>query len=141
MKRILVISKHNACRSQMAEGWLSYYGKGVAEVESAGFNPDKLDMKAASSMMDAVIDITRYKSKGINEFSDKEFDFVICLDKELESILPEFKGNPSIVKLNYPNLYEQNFEKEEGKKVYNNLRDDLENMAFDFVHEFVKPLY
>ena len=92
-------------------------------------------------MMDAVIDITRYKSKGINEFSDKEFDFVICLDKELESILPEFKGNPSIVKLNYPNLFEQNFEEEEGKKVYNNLRDDLENMAFDFVHEFIKPLY
>jgi len=125
----------------MAEGWLSYYGKGAAEVVSAGFNPDKLDMKAASSMMDAVIDITRYKSKGINEFSDKEFDFVICLDNELESILPEFKGNPSIVKLNYPNLYEQTFEEEEGKKVYNNLRDDLENMAFDFVHEFVKPLY
>jgi protein-tyrosine-phosphatase len=125
----------------MAEGWLGYYGKGAAEVVSAGFNPDKLDMKAASSMMDAVIDITRYRSKGMSEVSDKEFDFVICLDKELESIIPEFKGNPSVVKLDYPNLYEQNFEEDEGKKVYNNLRDDLENMAFDFIHEFVKPLY
>ncbi|MGE0077942.1 MAG: hypothetical protein AB7S48_08800 [Bacteroidales bacterium] len=141
MKRILVVSKHNACRSQMAEGWLSYYGKGVAEVVSAGFNPEKLDMKAANSMMDAVMDITRYKSKGINEFADKEFDFVICLDSELESILPEFKGNPSIVKLNYPNLYKMSLPDEEEAKTYNNLRDDLENMAFDFIHEFVKPLY
>jgi len=141
MKRILVISKHNACRSQMAEGWLSYYGKGVAEVVSAGFNPDKLDMKAANAMMDAVIDITKYKSKGLNEFVEQEFDFIICLDQELESILPEFKGKPSIVKLNYPNLYEMNLPEKEEKQIYNSLRDDLENMAFDFIHEFVKPLY
>jgi protein-tyrosine-phosphatase len=125
----------------MAEGWLSYYGKGVTEVASAGFNPDKLDMKAASSMMDAVIDITKYKSKGLSDFTDKEFDYIICLDKEFETILPDFKGNPSVVKLNYPNLYEQEFSEDEGKKAYNNLRDDLENMVFDFIHEFIKPLY
>lgn len=141
MKRILVISRHNACRSQMAEGWLGYYGKGVAEVKSAGFNPVELDMKAASSMMDAVIDITRYKSKGLKDIIDNPFDFVICLDKELSTILPEFKGNPSIVLLDYPNLYEQNLTNGDEKAAYNKLRDELENMAFDFIHEFITPLY
>ncbi len=141
MKRILVISKHNACRSQMAEGWLAYYGKGVAEVFSAGFTPTALDLKAANAMMDAVIDITRYKSKGLTEFMEQKFDYIICLDSEMESILPEFIGNPSVVKLDYPNINAQNLTEAQAKEAYNTLRDDLENMAFDFVHEFIKPLY
>lgn len=136
-----MVSRRNACRSQMAEGWLNYYGRGAAEVVSAGLSPDKLDMKAAGSMMDAVIDITRYRAKGLHEVADREFDFVICLSNELLPELPKFKGNPTIVKYNYPDIYRQNLAEEDSSKTYNSLRDDLENMAFDFIHQHVKTLY
>ena len=75
MKRILVLSQRNSCRSQMAEGWLKYYGKGVAEVYSAGVDPTELDLDAANAMSEAIIDISAQKSKGIAQIHDIEFNY------------------------------------------------------------------
>jgi len=63
LKKVLVISGNNACRSQMAEGWMNYYGKGAIDVKSAGLVKGSLDWEAANAMMEAVIDITKYTSK------------------------------------------------------------------------------
>lgn len=141
MKKILVISPHNSCRSQMAEGWLRYYGSGVAEVTSAGPDPRPLDMKAAQSMMDVVIDITRHQPKSLDSVIDTEFDYVLYLDKTLEHTLPDFKGNPPVFCHNFRHPGNSNLPDTEERKQYDLLRDELENMAFDFVHKHLKPLY
>ena len=140
MKKILVVSQRNSCRSQMAEGWLRYYGKGVAEVTSAGIVPTELDLYAANAMTDAVIDISGYKSKGIAQIIDQEFDYVIALSAETEHVLPVFKGTPRVYEYPFPDVSQLELNDDEKKKAYAELRDELENFCFDFIHQKIKPL-
>jgi arsenate reductase len=141
MKRILIVSKHNACRSAMAEGWLKYYGKGVAEVHSAGIYPEALDLWAANAMMEAVIDITRHQPKPVQDFKHVVFDYVICLSSDTQGLIPEFAGKPEVLWYDFPNPKDYQLDDAAKTKAYNQLRDELENLAFDFVHQKIKPLY
>jgi arsenate reductase len=140
MKKILVVSQRNSCRSQMAEGWLRYYGKGVAEVTSAGVVPTELDLFAANAMSDAIIDISDYKSKGIVQVIDQDFDYVIILSNDIEHVLPTFKGTPRVYEYPFPDVAAVDLGDEEKKRAYDNLRDELENFCFDFIHQKIKPL-
>jgi len=141
MKRILVVSQRNSCRSQIAEGWLNYYGKGVVEVVSAGILPTELDLYAANAMADAIIDISNYKSKGIAQIANTEYNYVIILSAELTNVLPVFKGTPRVYEFPFPDVAALDLTDEEKKKEYASLRDELENFCFDFIHQKIKPLF
>ncbi|WP_066628433.1 arsenate reductase/protein-tyrosine-phosphatase family protein [Labilibacter marinus] len=80
MKKILVFTAKNSARSQMLEGWLSYYLKGKAEVVSAGTHIEPIQMLAQKAMIESVIDINKSKSKSITEFTHDIFEFVIIAD-------------------------------------------------------------
>ncbi len=141
MKKILVVSERNSCRSQIAEGWLSYYGKGEVEVSSAGVVPTSLNLDAANTMVEAVIDISAYKSKGFTALNGKEFDYVILLSDGIKQVLPVFKGNPRVYEYPFPDVAGVEIDDETQKKVeFARLRDELENFCFDFIHQKVKPL-
>jgi arsenate reductase len=70
MKKVLVFSNKNSARSQMLQGWLSYYLKDNAVVLSAGNHIEPINMLAQKAMMESVID------KFINEI----FDYLIIVD-------------------------------------------------------------
>jgi arsenate reductase len=140
MKRILIVSQRNSCRSQIAEGWLSYYGKGACEVVSAGIIPTELDLYAANAMTEAIIDISTYKAKGIAQIIDKEFKYVIVLSSDIKHVLPVFKGDPRIYEYPFPDIAALDLTDDEKKKAYAELRDELENFCFDFIHQKVKAL-
>lgn len=140
MKRILIISEKNSCRSQMAEGWLKYYGKGSLEVHSAGIIPTTLDPLAAYAMSQEIIDISGYKSKGIGQFLDQEFDYILVLCDNIGDKLAAFEGNPQIYEFPFPDVASMNLSEEEKGKAYAQLRDELENFCFDFVHQKIKAL-
>ena len=140
MKRILVVSQRNSCRSLMAEGWLKYYGRGAAELTSAGVVRTELDLYAASAMSDAIIEISDYKSKGIAQVVDQEFDYVVILSSDIEHVLPTFKGTPRVYEYPFPDVSSVDLEDEEKKRAYADLRDELENFCFDFIHQKIKPL-
>ncbi|MDD2549580.1 MAG: arsenate reductase ArsC [Bacteroidales bacterium] len=140
MKRILVVSQQNACRSQMAEGWLKYYGSGVAQIDSVGVVPTQLDLYAANAMTEAVIDISRYRAKGVNQVAGNEYDYVIILSDDIKHVLPVFKGNPRVYEYPFPNVAQLELEEDAKKKAYADLRDELENFCFDFIHQKIKPL-
>jgi arsenate reductase len=140
MKRILVVSQRNSCRSQIAEGWLNYYGKGAANITSAGVIPSELDLLAADTMNDAIIDITNQKSKGVNQVVGQEYDYVLILSNDIQHILPVFKGNPRIYEFPFTDVVSLELPENERKKAYADLRDELENFCFDFIHQKVKAL-
>lgn len=136
----MVVSQRNSCRSLMAEGWLKYYGRGAAEITSAGVVPTELDLYAASAMSDAIIEISDYKSKGIAQVIDQEFDYVVILSNDIEHVLPTFKGTPRVYVYPFPDVSSVDLEEEEKKRAYADLRDELENFCFDFIHQKIKPL-
>ena len=80
MKTVLFVCVENSCRSQMAEGFARNLGEGIIESYSAGSRPSgKINPEAIRVMRELGIDISSRRSKGFDQLSVKEFDFVITL--------------------------------------------------------------
>lgn len=107
---------------------------------SAGIIPSGLDIYAANAMSEAIIDINHQKSKGLPQVANEEYNYVIVLVAGIEHILPVFKGNPRIYEYPFPDVAALELNDEEKKKAYAELRDELENFCFDFIHQKIKAL-
>lgn len=80
MVRIVFVCVENSCRSQMAEGFARFYGKGSVEAISAGSRPSgKVNDIAVQVMQEAGIDISSQESKGFDALPFKEFDVVVTM--------------------------------------------------------------
>lgn len=98
-------------------------------------------MFAANAMTEAIIDISSYKAKGIPQVSDNEYKYVLILASDIKQVLPVFKGNPRVYEYPFPDVVALELKEEEKKKkAYAELRDELENFCFDFIHQKIKPL-
>lgn len=140
MKKILIIGESNACRSQMAEGWMKYYTKKYAEVVSAGINPEPVNLFAANSMSNAIINISAQVSKPLSEVLDAEYDFVIFTFDANGTVLPIFKGSPKV----FIHPFEMPMEGANSKETdanFDRIRDEIENFCFDFAHQHIRKLY
>ena len=127
MKRLLFLCVENSCRSQMAEGFAHVLGRNIIDACSAGSKPSgKVDTLAIEAMGEVGIDISKYRSKGFDDLSVKNFDFVITLgckdtcpfvgaDKHIEWQIEDPKGK--------------------GIDVFIKVRDDIRNRICRFIKE------
>lgn len=91
-KSILVLCTGNSCRSQMAEGLLKSFGNSI-EVYSAGTEPvDEVHPKAVEVMKEISIDISKNYPKLVNEFLEKQIDYLITVCDSAEESCPVFTG-------------------------------------------------
>lgn len=93
MKKVIFICTGNACRSQMAEGFLNYYKGNKFEVYSAGTNPTKVHPAAIKVMSELKIDISNHTSDHMNDFLDKGIDIVITVCDDANQKCPVFPGS------------------------------------------------
>ena len=96
-KRVLFLCTHNSCRSQMAEGLLKNFAGDKFEVYSAGVNPTSVHPLAKKVMKEIGIDISGQQSKSVDEFLDKEFDYVITVCDNARQTCPFFPGNHELL--------------------------------------------
>ncbi|MBN1269403.1 MAG: arsenate reductase ArsC [Kiritimatiellae bacterium] len=88
-QRVLFFCKHNACRSQMAEGILRRLAGDRFEVFSAGLHPRPIHPLVYTVMEERGIDIGGQTSKSIDTFMGRErLDHVIVVCKESEAECP-----------------------------------------------------
>jgi arsenate reductase (thioredoxin) len=139
-KKVLILCTGNSCRSQMAEGWIRYYAGDAADVYSAGTEAHGLNKYAVKSMMDAVLDISHQKSKTVDELPQISFDYVITICDELKEACPYFPGGGEQIHYSFPDPARATGTEEEILKVFNAVRDDIEDFAFDFVHNKIRCL-
>lgn len=139
-KKVLVFCTGNSCRSQMAEGWIRYYAGDAATVYSAGIEAHGLNMNAVRSMMNAVIDISRQKSKTVDKLPEKEFDYIITLCDDAKEKCPFPPGSGLCLHADFPDPAGATGTEEEILGVFNRVRDDIEDFAFDFVHNNIRCL-
>jgi len=141
VKKILVIGTGNDCRSQMMEGWLSYYCGTEAEIYSAGYRPSELNMMAVKVMMDAMIDITGHASCGIDELPCKEFDYVINMAEEQgREIIASLPDSALVIDKTSQDCRELEGDEEDILKKLAAIRDSIEDFSFDFVNENIRGL-
>lgn len=77
---VLFVCVHNAGRSQMAAGFMEYYGAGRVEVLSAGSAPkESINPVAVEAMLEKGIDIASRKPKVLTSESVQASDVVITM--------------------------------------------------------------
>ena len=91
-KRVLFLCTGNSARSQMAEGLLRHLAGEEFEVYSAGTNPKGLHNASIAAMNEIGIDISRHRSKALDEFLGQGFDYVITVCDRAKQQCPVFPG-------------------------------------------------
>ena len=91
-KKVLFVCTHNSARSQMAEGFLNALYKDKYEAYSAGIELTKVNPHAIKVMAEVGIDISKYRSKSIEEFSGKNFDYAVTVCDHAKEACPFFPG-------------------------------------------------
>src|SRR5918911_3082730 len=91
-KRVLILCTGNSARSQMAEGLLRRMAGDRFEVESAGVEPTRVRPEAIEAMREVGVDISGQRSKSVEEFAGREFDYVITVCDRAREECPVFPG-------------------------------------------------
>ena len=77
----------------MAEGLLRHMAGDRFEVASAGVSPTRVRPEAIEAMREIGIDISRHRSKPVDEFAGSEFDYVITVCDNANEQCPVFPGD------------------------------------------------
>ena len=91
-KKVLFICTHNSARSQMAEGLVNTYHGDEYEAYSAGTEIATINPYAIKVMAEIGIDISKNRSKSIDEFRGKIFDYVVTVCDNAKEACPFFPG-------------------------------------------------
>lgn len=100
--RVLFLCTGNSARSQIAEGLLQDLSGGAVEAFSAGSRPKPLHPNAAQVLRARGIDISRRRSKHLDGFRRRRFDYVISLCDRVREVCPEFPGEPQTMHWSIP---------------------------------------
>ena len=125
-KKVLFLCTHNSARSQIAEGLLNAFHGDRYEAYSAGVTPTKLNTYVVKSMAEIGIDISKYRSKSIEEFRGQTFDCVVTVCDSAKETCPFFPGKKNIHhSFEDPSQFEGSDEQilEEVRKVRNKIKE------------------
>lgn len=91
--RVLFVCTHNSARSQIAEALLRHYGGDDFEAYSAGTEATGVNHLAVRVLGDLGIDWSAARSKTIDEFLDRRFDYVVTVCDRAKATCPVFPGS------------------------------------------------
>ena len=124
-KKILFICKHNAVRSQMAEGYMrARYGNRY-DVFSAGIEATRVNPLAIEVMKEIGIDISGNRSKPVDEFFQERFDVVVTVCDTATKVCPFFPGAPEVINQDFPDPLVYQGSREDILSGFRSLRDQI----------------
>ncbi|MBI3659932.1 arsenate reductase ArsC [Candidatus Acetothermia bacterium] len=126
--KILFLCTGNSCRSQMAEGWARYLKSETIEAYSAGLEPRGLDPRAVAIMEEAKVDISKQRSKHVNELRGIRFDYVVTVCGHASEHCPFFPGAHATVHVGFddpPKLAANATTEAEALAHYRRIRDEI----------------
>jgi len=135
MKRVLFVCTHNSARSQMAEGLVSHDLAGKIQAFSAGTEPSQVNPLAVAALEEIGIDISRYKSKSLDEFKDEKFDFVITLCDHAAETCPVFFGGTKRIHMGFEDPSAAVGSEEEKLSFFRRIRDEIREKVVRFLQE------
>ena len=94
--KVLFLCTHNSARSQMAEGLLRHYYGEKYEVFSAGSTPTQVNPFAIKVMAEIGIDISKQRSKSVEEFQGRDIDLVVSVCESSVKVICPFCSSPIV---------------------------------------------
>lgn len=131
-KRILFLCTHNSCRSQMAEGLINHYLGNRFEASSAGTEATRVNPLAIRVLAELGIDISGHRSKTMDEFAGKTFDYVITLCGDANEKCPLFFGGVERMHLGFHDPSRATGCDEEIMAEFRRVRDEIKTTLLEF---------
>ena len=127
MQRVLFICTGNSARSQMAEALLRQLGGNDFEVFSAGIKPkSEVNPYALEVLRERGVSTEGLHPKLVNEFVNKEIDFVVTVCDRAKQSCPHFPGAKHIEHWSLEDPTEVQGSHEEILKAFRETRDEIE---------------
>lgn len=136
-EKVLFVCTHNSCRSQMAEGFLRYLYGDYYESYSAGLEVTEVNPYAIRVMMEVGIDISKHRSKSIEEFRGMVFDYVVTVCDSAREKCPFFPGK-KIIHKSFEDPAEFIGEEEEKLNVFRRVRDEIKDWIIETFGKKIK---
>lgn len=134
MKNILILCTGNSCRSQIAHGYLEYFGnRKNVKIYSAGVEAHGVNPKAIATMKEDGIDISHHTSNNINEYLGFEFDFVITVCDNAKERCPYFPTKATKFHYNFPDPAKAQGTEEEILAQFRSVRQMIKDYCQKFV--------
>jgi arsenate reductase len=91
---VLFLCTGNSARSIIAEALLRSLGGADFDVYSAGTHPKGINPFTQKVLQQAGLDSMEFRSKGMDEYLDRTFDYVITVCDNAAEECPVFPGDP-----------------------------------------------
>jgi arsenate reductase len=131
-QRVLILCTGNSARSQMAEGLLHHDAGGRFEVHSAGTKPTSVRLEAIAVMRELGIDISRHRSKHLDEFAGQTFDYVLTVCDQAHESCPIDLGATHRLHHNFEDPVALHGTETERLALFRRLRDEIRTYLRSF---------
>ena len=131
-KQILILCTENSARSQMAEGLLRHDAGDRFEVFSAGTKPGRVRSEAIAVMRELGIDISGHRSKSVDEFTGRQFDYVLTVCDHAKESCPIFPAKTVTIHHNFEDPAALQGSEEERLTLFRRVRDEIREYLKSF---------
>jgi len=132
-RRALILCTGNSARSQMAEGLLRAKAGDRYDVFSAGTHPSAVRPEAIAAMAELKIDISGQRSKSVDEFAGRSFDFVITVCDRAREECPIFPGGTRMLHWSFDDPAAVKGPEEARMAAFRRVRDELAQRLAEFL--------
>ncbi len=135
MLKVLFLCTENSCRSQMAEGLVNHDLAGQVKAWSAGVRPNRVNPRAIQVMAELGIDISRHRSKSVDELAEERFDLVITVCDQAQGQCPIFPGETEVIHVGFPDPARATGTEAEILAVFRQVRDEMRQQLIPLLQE------
>jgi len=126
-QKILFICTHNSARSHMAEGLVNTFYGDRLEAHSAGTEPFQINPLTIRVMAEIGIDISGNHSKGVEDFLDQDFEYVVTVCDHANETCPFFPGGKERIHRGFQDPAAVEGNEDEKLAVFRRVRDEIHN--------------
>lgn len=132
-QQVLILCTGNSARSQMAEGLLATLAGDRFDVFSAGTAPSTVNPLAIRAMQERGLDISNQRSKHLNEYIDRPFEYVITVCDNAAENCPMFPGAARRIHWSFPDPAAIKGTEEERLQSFRQIRDAIEAQFLEWL--------
>jgi arsenate reductase len=109
----------------MAEGLLRHVAGDRFEVASAGTHPSRVRPEAIAVMREIGIDISGHRSKSVDEFASRDFDYVLTVCDNAKESCPIYPGHGNRLHQGFEDPAAVEGSNEERLAAFRKVRDEI----------------
>jgi arsenate reductase len=109
----------------MAEGLLRHDAGDRFEVFSAGTHPSRVRPEAVQAMRELGVDISGHRSKSVDEFAGRQFDYVLTVCDNAKEVCPIFPNQTVTIHHSFEDPAALQGSEEQRLAAFRRIRDEL----------------